>query len=195
MKQKTFRKFIIPIKINLFISFQSNFNYISNENMDLISMCPDIDNCLEQLQFDDHLAVGVSREYVKNNHLFANEQLFCFDEKNHIESDQITVLVYRDKNLINLFNNEIRKFSEAGLISKWIKDYRKPKATIHFPTFTYYSLWHAQAVFVFGYGILLSFAILALTGEFLTYNKHYLLVKLRLLKLCELFVDPDRFPF
>lgn len=85
-----------------------------------LEKCENIDNCLNHLISDDHLAVGISREYVINHFNYDPEEIFCFDRSQHIESLQISIFARKES--INLLNEEIRGYLEAGLISKWIND-------------------------------------------------------------------------
>lgn len=157
--------------------------------MHLISNCSQIDNCLEQLRFDDHLAVGVSREYVSTHSNFTPENLFCFDNSEHIESSQISILSRHDRQFLNAARREIRAYLEAGLISKWLNDEKVRKYET--PGDIYFEMKHVIGLIVLSLG-LCSVAIPIFIMEKFAHSKFGFLDTFNLRRKLEYFVDGRR---
>lgn len=156
------------------------------------SLCVDTDECLNELTENDCLAVCVSREYVLKHFNFNPEEIFCFNRSEHIESLQISFLVRKDSFLNNLINKEIRSYSEAGLISKWINDYQKLRIIQKPNEEIYFVIGHAAALFLFGGTVGLNMALMALILELIANARFPLLNKLGISNYLEICVDGKR---
>lgn len=83
--------------------------------------CDIIDECLQNLEFDEHLAVGLSRLHAENNPVISKTQLYCFARENNIYSYSVAMPMKIDFHLRPIINLIIRQLFEFGLIERWDK--------------------------------------------------------------------------
>lgn len=84
----------------------------------------DMNKHLQQLNWDDKLAVAVSikrAEYVKLN---ASMSFHCFNHPNKIYEYSTKFLLQRNFTFANELNRFIEQASDGGLINKWQRSYR-----------------------------------------------------------------------
>lgn len=87
--------------------------------------CPDIVECLEQLEINEELAVAVSRQHAMNNRKVANWKIHCFSGRNTINSYPVTMLIKEDISpMTNRINMIIQSLVEGGFLDKWATDSR-----------------------------------------------------------------------
>lgn len=91
-------------------------------------ICENMDNCLNQLNFNSKLAVAVSYEYVRRNRLFPTSNVYCFEKYEIIHSFAWKFLVSKNFSHLNQFNRFLQAASMNGLVKKWQSDNRnQPK--------------------------------------------------------------------
>lgn len=79
---------------------------------------------LQQLKWNDKLAVAVSLERVRNEGLISNLGLYCFQSPNHIHEYSLKVLTSRNFPFLKELDHFIEMATESGLIMKWLKGCR-----------------------------------------------------------------------
>lgn len=147
------------------------------KNLYQFESCANINDCLNQLLVNGHLAVGVSRKYVHTNFEQFPHEIFCFAESEHIESLQISILTKNDRCLEKMINKEILAYSEAGLISKWINDY-KIKNIVEPIQYGYINIDHIAALILFGFLLSICIAIFSFLSEILIGHRFLALGKM-----------------
>lgn len=78
---------------------------------------------LQQLEWNDTLAVAVSLETVKNDEFISRLDIFCFDAPNRIY--EYPLKIFAKKHFVHLtkLNRFLEMASEAGLIVKWLRGF------------------------------------------------------------------------
>lgn len=156
-------------------------------------MCLNIDDCVNRLLINDQLAVGVSREIISKHKTYILDEIFCFDQNEHIESFQIGLLIRSNGHLINIINKEINACLEAGLISKWLNDNKLKKINSDTIDDIYIEMKHILALFIFNFGIGFSLAASTFFMEQIAHSKKFrFLNKFNLRQHMENFVDGRR---
>lgn len=145
--------------------------------------CLNVDDCLRELLENGRMAVGVSRQYASSHPQFSSDEIYCLGDREHIEGFQVTMLVRRDLELMSLINKEIRRFSEAGLISKWAQDSRKRKISEQ-RDFIYFGIKHAMGLVLFYVLPGWLFAIIFFALERLSFAEKSVFRKSEMLKKC-----------
>lgn len=79
---------------------------------------------MEQLHWNDNLAVAVSLERVRSEELISKFGIYCFTGPNHIHGYPLKILAVKEFPLLDDLNEFIKRASESGLIVKWLKGYR-----------------------------------------------------------------------
>lgn len=87
-------------------------------------ICEDHDLCLNRLNYEDNLAVAVSREYAWNTRFLGRSSTYCFENSEAIDNYALKVLMKKDFPFVSELNNFIKYATEGGLIVKWLKDSR-----------------------------------------------------------------------
>lgn len=78
--------------------------------------------CLNNLEFDNQLAVAVSQLYLET--LPFQSKIFCFDSDKKLSKFPATFMIRRDFRLRKEFEKVFKSIRAAGLIPKWERDYR-----------------------------------------------------------------------
>lgn len=159
--------------------------------MTTMDVCLDIDNCLVTVAMNDNIAISSSRLQVASSNEYSPNDIFCFDQTEPIGSYVISILVRKNKNLVNLINKEVQAYAEAGLISKWSKDNIR-KTPYHIETYIYFSTGHCMALLCFFSFPIQSLGSLIFGLEHLTANENSFLKKYNLLNWCKVFLDGGR---
>lgn len=76
---------------------------------------------LHRLEWDNKLAVAVSREQMKNDETLSRMHIYCFENPNHIYEYPMKILTTTKFRYFNELNRFIQMSSESGLINKWLK--------------------------------------------------------------------------
>lgn len=91
-------------------------------------LCNDIDDCLDQLNWRDDMAVAVPYERIQSSKLLSGSHIFCFNKNDAIYRYDLKFLIRKDFPFFNELNEFIEVSSQAGLINKWLKmNEKQPK--------------------------------------------------------------------
>lgn len=90
--------------------------------MHAFEICSDIDECLHRLEFDDKLAVAVSRLHIQAMPLHKN--IFCFGPSQNIHNYLNAFMIRSEYSNRHAFDNMMKMVKDSGLISKFQKDLR-----------------------------------------------------------------------
>lgn len=82
----------------------------------------DLDFRLNQLSYDDSLAVFVSLQYVLNTNLLKGKNIYCFKDFEVINNYNLKILMKMNFTFVDELNNFIGRAVETGLIKKWLKN-------------------------------------------------------------------------
>lgn len=96
----------------------------SAEEYKRIEKCTNLEHCVKRLLSDDFLALATSRLYVKT--MPFQHEIYCFDSGRQIDTFSTTIMLRQNVQFRKQFENIFVRLHEAGLISKWEKDYRQP---------------------------------------------------------------------
>lgn len=118
---------MIPIYIYTTNIFPLNLTYIFSLQISttvtrMLTICPDIDECLVQLADNDKLAVAVSRKHALNNAVIPNWMIYCFEDTKHFYGYPISLLMPQNHPLKLVINEHIQWALEGGLFIKWLSD-------------------------------------------------------------------------
>lgn len=137
-------------------------------------VCPDLDECLAQLEFNDHLAVAVSRKHALANRRISNWQIYCLAEEERVFGYPISMFINKDHPLKTNISRLGRMAVEGGLIGKWTKDAQdvmrsegKHHGRYH-PTNALTASQIVLPVIIHGSGLLIAMAIFL--GELIVYR-------------------------
>lgn len=130
----------------------------------------------------EKMAVAVSRNHARA--VMPNDHIYCFNKQENILNYVNVFLIRRNHLFYAQINELVRRASEAGLISKWAKDYYQQKVKIKKDSkVTAIHLEHFLGIFIIC-GSILSLAVLIAIIEPIVYNKardkngHYLWKKI-----------------
>lgn len=84
--------------------------------------CTHIYICLEQLKWNDSLAVSVSRLVAENCPLVDSSEMYCFSERENLREAMTALRVVHRFEFLPQVDDIIRRCFESGLILKWRKD-------------------------------------------------------------------------
>lgn len=82
----------------------------------------DIDSCLEQLKWDDKLAVSISRLRAENCALIRKSEMYCFSMRENIYTYSQSLRTTKKYEFLPQIDIFIRRCSEAGLFQKWNRE-------------------------------------------------------------------------
>lgn len=95
--------------------------------MELLRRFEVIDNLneqLQQLEWNDKLAVAVSSVQAQEEKQSLKSGYYCFKSPNHIHEYSLKILASKDFPYLTELNNLIQMACDTGLIMKWLKNYR-----------------------------------------------------------------------
>lgn len=98
---------------------------------------------LHQLEWNNKLAVGVSRELILSHageRRNRQDDIYCFEHSNIIFEHPLSLLTPIDFHLLNELNSFIERANENGLIINWLNQYgtfRDRRHTFHTENFVY----------------------------------------------------------
>lgn len=75
---------------------------------------------MNQLSYNDDLAIAVSHDYALNYHLMHGTNIHCFNGFETIQEVSLKVLMKKDFRYIDELNRFIKYSVEGGLIKKWL---------------------------------------------------------------------------
>lgn len=84
-------------------------------------LCINTDDCLKRLQYDEKLAVAVSRLHAENTPAISRSEMFCFPRSNNIYSYSVAMPIKLDYHILPVINYNIRNLFEFGLVERWNK--------------------------------------------------------------------------
>lgn len=169
-------------------TFHSLFQTYRKEILQNFKVCPNLDHCLSELEYNSQLAVAVSLEHAINTR---RAYVYCFKKTDVIYKYTLKFLIRKDFPYLNELNWFIRKASEGGLIEKWridnnIQSQYKYNAKSNHMTFQN----------VYGFGCILSgcciLTVLCLFIERFIYKRVRSLNPSRIWLIIEMYIDPDR---
>lgn len=108
-----------------------------------------LDECVNELIYNDRFAIAISREYISNKYNDSLEYIFCFNRENRIESMLVGLLVRRDYELLKTVNRDIKFFAQAGLISHWMDKSRRTVRTSTATSNDHFLFVHGTALYLF----------------------------------------------
>lgn len=149
---------------------------------------------MEQLYWDDNLAVAVSLERVKNEELISKLGIYCFKSPNQIHEYPLKILAVKDFPFLNELNKLIKQASESGLIVKWLKGCRFGPTSDKEPLFQYMEVNLELFIAIIIINIIAQLFIYSiLTLEKKAYNKIHQQNVHSFWKWTELMINPDRY--
>lgn len=86
--------------------------------LDNYETCSTSDDCLVNLKNNEHLAIGISREYAVYRTNILNTRMYCFDTYDNIDSFSISMWI-RKNGLHENINGLVHRLLESGLLKKW----------------------------------------------------------------------------
>lgn len=104
------------IKTNFIFTWQTSSTIRRN-----FEMCIYTDKCLKRLEFDEKLAVAVSRLHALNTPILSQSEIYCFPRTKNIYSYSVAMPIKLDFHLLPTINYYIRQLFEFGLIERWNK--------------------------------------------------------------------------
>lgn len=99
-----------------YVSFQTSVAVRKN-----FELCYYTDQCLKRLEYDEKLAVAVSRLHAENTPALSRSEMFCFPRSKNIYSYSIAMPIKLDYHLLPIINYNIRQLFEFGLTERWNK--------------------------------------------------------------------------
>lgn len=84
-------------------------------------ICYYTDECLKRLEYDEKLAVAVSRLHAENTPAISRSEMFCFPRSRNIYSYSIAMPIKLDYHMLPVINYNIRQLFEFGLTERWNK--------------------------------------------------------------------------
>lgn len=152
-------------------------------------MCSDIDDCLNQLTWNNKLAVAVSHERIQDNLLLRKSHIYCFDKSQSIHGYFTRFLIGEHFPYLQQLNDFIEKASSSGLISHWIKMNRMK-------TYFYEQKFIIPHIVILGVWVIFSslscFSIFVYFAERIIYKKNREANVKNFWIIAEMLIDPDR---
>lgn len=71
------------------------------------------------MEYDDKLAVAVSRLHAENSPAISRARMFCFPRVKNIYSYSVAMPIKLDYHLLPVINYNIRQLFEFGLVERW----------------------------------------------------------------------------
>lgn len=90
--------------------------------LDEFRICPNLDDCLEELSYDNRLAVAVSHMHAMNSHRVSSEMIYCFNDGEHIIEYPVSAMMSSDHPFFESVHRMAQLAFERGLFVKWLKD-------------------------------------------------------------------------
>lgn len=84
-------------------------------------ICVNTDECLKRLEYDEKLAVAVSRSHAHNTPAISRTALFCFPRSKNVYSYSVAMPIKLDYHMLPTINYNIRQLFEFGLVERWNK--------------------------------------------------------------------------
>lgn len=82
-------------------------------------LCTNTDECLKRLEYDEKLAVAVSRLHAENTPAISRSEMFCFPQSKNIYSYSVAMPIKLDYHILPVINYNIRQLFEFGLVERW----------------------------------------------------------------------------
>lgn len=84
-----------------------------------LNSCENMDSCLNRLQYNENMAVVVSRIFFDTSN---HSNVYCFDRSQVLLSHSIVFMIQQENAMCNEFIEVFNRLIRSGLIAKWIKD-------------------------------------------------------------------------
>lgn len=84
-------------------------------------LCINTDDCLQHLEYDEKLAVAVSRLHAENTPSISRSRMFCFPPSKNIYTYSVAMPIRLDYHIMPVINYNIRQLFEFGLVERWNK--------------------------------------------------------------------------
>lgn len=148
---------------------------------------------LEELEWNDKLAVAVSLANVKNEGTITRLNLFCFDSFDHIYEYQLKILASKRFPFMIELNRFIEMVNEAGLTVKWLKGIQFESIYEKKPLFEYIEVKaEVIACFLVIMAAAYLFASFIIILEKIAFNENRMEHVKPLWKFIELMISPYR---
>lgn len=157
--------------------------------MNIFEVTDHPDKCINELLWNDKLAIAISRELS----ICSRNNAYCFDHPNIIYEYSLSMLTRKDFPLINELNQFIQGAVEGGLITRWLKRYRSREKEIP-PEYTDIN-WENFSIYVVFYLGLTFFAFVMLIIEKIVYRKVREPNSKPFWRYIEMAIDPYRYFF
>lgn len=116
---KNIKFYYLVIEISL-ISGQCYFQ-ISSTVRKNFEICINTDECLQRLEYDEKLAVAVSRSHSQNSPAISRTSMYCFPRNRNVYSYSVAMPIKLDYHMLPAINYNIRQLFEFGLTERWYK--------------------------------------------------------------------------
>lgn len=150
-----------------------------------------MEQCLDSLQNDAHLAVMVSKKFALSYRKNTGHSFYCFGRSENIGLSLISMLVHKDFQDLERLNQIIGRLVDHGLIAKWERDYTatdEPDTKIRIEL----GLDQMLGSFIL-LGVGSGLAVLALAAEIITFKYHPRFRNRRFCRFVQIAFSPDRF--
>lgn len=90
-----------------------------------LEICADLDSCLQESMYSNDLIVAVSRQRVKSSAI--HKQVYCFEQFENVFGYLVSIMIRSDHKFRAAIDENLQRLIEAGLVSKWQKDFTAAK--------------------------------------------------------------------
>lgn len=119
---------ILHVKSYIILNFTNNYFQYPYEQVESFRVREHIDGFLVNLEQDDFLAVGDSRQHILNAPNYSPNKIFCFNDYNStIKRYSVSLIMRRNSELKSRIDNIIQRLFEAGLFYKWAQNSHRTK--------------------------------------------------------------------
>lgn len=135
-------------------------------------ICQNNDECLEELDWNNRLAVAVSQKHAMNNPVIPNWKIYCFPNTENIFNYPVSMYMRVGHPLEREINEITQRTLEAGLLAKWAVDSRMAfKQEARTPIRTKKLTIENISLILFLCGSFLTFAVLAFIAELIVHRR------------------------
>lgn len=148
---------------------------------------------LKRLEWDNKLAVAVSREQMRNDETLSGMHIYCFKNPNHIYEYPMRILTTKKFRHLSQLNRFIEMISESGLIGKWLRgiqfgQFGEKKSQIKYSEVDMEVIWVLMVIIA----ILMLFSTYVLYVERAMDKRDKNKPNARIWRIIKMLIDPDR---
>lgn len=177
-------------------SFKKTFQFVQmypRKTLNEFKILESKNDFLNELQWNDKLAVAISYERVQTDRLLS-ASLYCLDDFNSIYGYSLKFLMRKNFLLMNELNQFIQQSSDAGLITKWLKGNQLEYSVQKPPKFQFVQSHMDAVLILFTFCLcLFSIAALILLIEFIVDKKVRTEKSARFWRYIEMSIDSRRY--